>query len=197
MKIKTRKNAFTLIELLVVIAIIGILAGIIFPSVSAVVNRANAAKTRTMFSQWIAAIEDFRSEYGFYPTFGGAAADDTAVRINDQRELFYHTLTGRLPSGPGTPSGAQNRRNIRFYSFSDESIADDETYGPASAGDIIDAFGNPDIYVVVDSNRDGVIRSFPSLPSGDMPSGNELNAGVAVYSVRNADFDFPTVTSWD
>src|SRR5882762_4597219 len=59
-----RIRAFTLLELLAVIAVIGILASLLFPGLRSARTAAAKAKTRVQFSQWSAAVEGFRSEYG-------------------------------------------------------------------------------------------------------------------------------------
>jgi prepilin-type N-terminal cleavage/methylation domain-containing protein len=76
--IRNARRAFTLIELLTVMAIIGILAAIIIPTVSSVRVSANKAKTKVQFNQWASAIESFRSEYGYYPSFRGRRQDPKA-----------------------------------------------------------------------------------------------------------------------
>jgi prepilin-type N-terminal cleavage/methylation domain-containing protein len=53
-------DGFTLIELLTVLAIIGMLAGILVPTVGAARNAAWNARTRVQFAQWAAAMEQFR-----------------------------------------------------------------------------------------------------------------------------------------
>ena len=60
-------SAFTLIELLMVIAIIGILAGILIPTVGAVRTQANLAASRAQLSNYVNAIQMFKGEYGFLP----------------------------------------------------------------------------------------------------------------------------------
>src|SRR5471030_2679442 len=62
-----KARAFTLLELLTVIALIGILAALLFPGIHAARIAADRARTRVQFNQWAAALEGFRSEYGYYP----------------------------------------------------------------------------------------------------------------------------------
>ena len=77
-----RAAGFTLIELLTVMAILGILAAILVPTTSAARVAAKKAKTRGQFAQWGAAIEAFRQEYGYYPTFETTGAGMNKVNGN-------------------------------------------------------------------------------------------------------------------
>jgi len=195
-----RISGFTLLELLSVLAILGILAALIFPSVSAVRRSASKAKARVQFAQWGAAIESFRGEYGYYPVFdtsnlvnGGATAAD---------HPFHDILAAKKRDGSaltaGGPAALQNRKLISFYSFSDADFT--------SAGLIRDAFENTAIAVLVDKDLDGIIRAgsdFSTLPQvgGIAPTGADfpaagVRAGVIFYvpapgaTVANPEFIF-------
>lgn len=133
---------FTLIELLSVIAIIGILAAIVIPTVGNARISASRAKTKAQFSQWAAAMELFRQEYGFYPTI------DVNGRVDPER--FATALSGRSISGAQATNLYGNTKRITFYALATDDLSE--------AGDeLVDAFGNTQIGVRVDSNRDGVI----------------------------------------
>ncbi len=181
-----RVSGFTLLELLTVLAILGLLAALIFPSVSSARRSANKAKARVQFTQWAAAIESFRGEYGYYPAFdasnlvnGGATATD---------HLFHDILAAKKRDGTALTAGGaaamQNRKLISFYSFSDADFT------PANL--LRDAFDNTAIAVLVDKDLDGVIRpgaDFATLPpvggitptSADFPA-NGVRAGVIFYA---------------
>lgn len=194
--------AFTLIELLTVIAVIGILAGILIPTVSAVRNSASKAKTKVQFAQFAAAIESFRSAYGHYPVFHESALVNPAGQSVDPAlpHVFHDILAGKhrnldplpLPT-VGTPLSpeAQNRKRITFYSFTEADFTD---AGSARPHLIRDAFGNIDMAVLVDRNLDGVIRigangDYTALPAvqGMVPSAVDfpvtgVRVGVIFYA---------------
>lgn len=176
-------QGFTLIELLTVIAIIGVLAALIFPVIGGSNQKALETASKARFVQWASAIEDFRSTYGFYPSFGeGVVANsDTAIDLSSEarQTKFIEVL-----SGTETGSGILNKRKIQFYSFGeDEFDANDR---------LVDSFGNTKIIVVVDSNRDGKIEpsALVGISDGDKPSG-PLRRSVVIYSIGE-----PSVIAW-
>lgn len=181
---------FTLIELLTVMAIIGILLGILIPTTSSARTAAKKAKTRGQFAQWGAAIEAFRQEYGYYPTFETSGAGLNKVNGNTAggtnltaTHRFYETLVGSRRDGSalltattGTPPPpqAQNTRRIQFITFTESDMVPVSTTDAtltAKRGLIRDAFDGTDIAVLVDRNLDGSVKfggtggdSIASLP---------------------------------
>ena len=206
MKNFKKESAFTLIELLTVIAIIGILAAIIIPTVTSVKKSANKAKTKVQFSQWAAACEVFKQEYGFYPSLaantGSGAIDPTS---------FFANLTARDYNGAALTGTnlKDNKKKRSFYSASDSEVLKD---GATAKNEIIDAFGNSTINYMYDADGDGKIANAERLTS-KLQGGNsvdglsaavtsgtvdttEIRAGVAFYSAgaNNSITDY--VYSW-
>lgn len=193
-----RSRAFSLLELLAVIAVIGILAALIFPSVGAARKSANRAKTKVQFSQWAAAIESFRSEYGYYPTFHATNLVNGGAATNVFGEhLFHDLLAGKRRDGSALTAGSaltQNRKRLAFHTFSEGELTDATSPFPFL---LRDAFDNVSIAVLVDRNLDGLINAadyaggFPFVATADgasiRPGANEipatgLRAGVVFYS---------------
>lgn len=167
-----RSAGFTLIELLTVIAVIGILAAILIPTVSSVRVSANKAKTKVQFNQWAAAIESFRSEYGYYPAFHSTnLVNGGATGVATGEHLFHDILAGRKRDGSALSSGAatQNRKRIAFYTFSEGDLTDATAPVPNL---IKDAFDNTEIAVLVDKNLDG------RIDGSDYPGGIPFVAGM-------------------
>jgi prepilin-type N-terminal cleavage/methylation domain-containing protein len=189
-----RPFAFTLLELLSVIAVIGVLAALIFPAVRSARISANKARTKVQFSQWSAAMEGFRSEYGYYPAFDPTAlVNGGAITAITGDHLFHDILAGRKRDGtpllPAGPAATQNRKLISFYSFSDADFTNASSPTPNL---LRDAFDNTEIAVLVDKNLDGVIRigsDYPALPAvgGLTPNATDfpvtgVRAGVLFYA---------------
>ncbi len=180
------KPGFTLLELLCVMAIIGVLSALLFPSFGAVRRAAARARTKAQFAQWTAAIEAFRSEYGYYPAFDASNLVNGGVTSSDHP--FHDVLAGRRRDGAaltvGSAAAAQNRKAASFASFVTADFTD--------AGLLRDGFDGTAIAVLVDRDLDGVIRAgsdFPELPqpAGYAPSADDfpaagIRAGVVFYA---------------
>lgn len=195
------EGGFTFLELLSVIAVIGILAALLFPGLSAARNSANRAKTRVQFTQWVAAIESFRSEYGFYPAFHRSRLVNPPGQNVDAStlHLFHDILASRRRDGSALPAfsasasaqypEAQNRKLIKFYAFAESDFTAADSSGPNL---LCDAFGNTEIAVLVDANLDGVINAADygsTLPAvnGLTPAATDfpatgIRAGVVLYA---------------
>lgn len=196
------------------VSVIAILMAIIIPAIGGAQNSAKRAKTRVQFSQWSAAIEQFRQEYGYYPAFdnnGGHAASaftDGKINVPARSERFVQTLSGRmLDGGPLTSStggfAAGNTKGIAFCAFGADSLS--------SSSDLLDAFGNTETVVLLDRNLDGLIDvdaglDYPttapptvsSTTTGKsvavvFPDAGYIRAGVAFYSAGDGQ---TPVTSW-
>ena len=201
-------------EVLMVVAVISILVAIIIPAIGGAQTSAKRAKTRVQFSQWSAAIEQFRQEYGYYPAFGnaggdaGSAFDDGRINLPARSVRFVQTLSGRKLDGSALTAdsggfAAGNIKGIPFCAFSADSLS--------PSNDLLDAFGNTEIVVLLDRNLDGVIDveagpdfpataplTVPSETTGDpvavdLPEVGYIRAGVAFYSAGDGQ---RSVTSW-
>lgn len=160
MKNKTpSRQGFTLIELLTVIAIIGILASILIPSVNTVRKNVNIAASKAALSQYVNAIQSFRSEYKFYPfsdlMAGTSEVFDLSRTTNS--ETFIKTLSARNPSDNQSVSEGGNRRRIRFYEFSESEFLTDED-GVVQNTQLADRFNNKKIFIAIDTDGDGEIE---------------------------------------
>lgn len=187
-------------ELLAVIVMIGILAGLILPTVNGARIAADKARTRIQLGQWTLACSQFHQEYGYWPALGTdgrlATAEDTTA--------FIRTLTGRNPDGTMIADSADLGGNTRRLSFLVISGAD------LRDGLLVDAFGNTEFGVLRDVDGDGFIRpGADGLPAavngregeafaptgGDLPTAG-IRAGIIFYSPGWGTRQSDLVLSW-
>jgi len=186
-----------MIELITVMAIIALLVGILIPSVGAVRVSVAKTKTKAQFSGYATAYESFKAEYGYYPLMGSSSST-FGLKGSINNEIFIQTLSGRRKDGKDMDNSKAmdaNKKRISFYSFAESEFALAGIPGVAE-GDIVDAFDNPNIVIIVDDDRDGII------PAGDFggglnPAPGDIHAGVVIYVLKNDAADWQQVTSWD
>ena len=194
-----RNRAFSLIELLTVIAIVAILLAIIVPTVGGARDSADRAATKARFNQWAAAMELYRQEYGYYPDIAPNGLVDT--------DRFAAELTGRTLTGTSVQGNANwgNTKGLSFYALATGDL--DE-----SGEELVDAFGNFEIAMRRDTNRDGRIdlsdtgnwvgvegAESSSLNPTALPEAiptNGVRAGVVFYSAGRGRDENDLVLSW-
>jgi prepilin-type N-terminal cleavage/methylation domain-containing protein len=195
MKNNKKTSGFTLIELLMVIAIIGILAGILIPTVGAVRKQANIAASKAQLSSYANAIQLFKGEYNYYPFI--TSAEDTVIDLSKSVSSsdFIKVISGRDPSNGNPVTEGGNRRRIAFHSFSESEflVGDDDT---VSLTQLSDRFNNPVIKILIDGNGDNQVK--PS-PDGNLPSApkNPIRTNVTAWVEGDDDLGFPGYSLWD
>ncbi|MGC6424638.1 MAG: type II secretion system protein [Lentimonas sp.] len=191
MKNKTHsKKAFTLIELLMVIAIIGILAGILIPTVNTVRKQANIAASKSQLSNYVTAIQMFKGEYGFYPFVTGNS--DTTVDLASKSTEFIETLSARKATSGSKVSIGGNRRQINFHSFGESEffINDADVVQPTQ---IADRFNNIKLFIAIDGNGDGLL----SVPFSAGTGRKQLKSEVTAYVEDDSRINAPAYSLYD
>lgn len=188
------KQAFTLIELLMVIAIIGILAGILIPTVGAVRKQANVAASKSQLSNYVTAIQMFKGEYGFLPFVDSAATDSETFALNTtgQSTEFIQTLSGREPNGSiidtATARTTGNRKKIGFHSFSESEFYINDSDVVAN-NQIADRFNNTEIFIELDADGDGFVDPDPASQT--------IRTSVTAYVEADNEIGAPAYSLWD
>jgi prepilin-type N-terminal cleavage/methylation domain len=162
MKSIKRRKAFTLIELLIVIAIIGVMASLMLPTISTAMKSVKKANSKNFMVQLAGAIDNYKAEYGYYPAF---LTEKKRVNLAEGENVNYlvMSLTGKeLDGSPLKSTSDRNKYNRRmkpFFDFGDHLVKKGDKY------QIVDSFGNPNIYICVDAG--GVIKTgYPTVSDG-------------------------------
>lgn len=140
------RGAFTLIELLVVIAIIAIVAGLLFPGMTAAMKAARKATAKTEIASIKTAIQSFYSEYGVLPVPAASQGTDYSANTEALSKQMIRVLTANETAG----ATLLNPRKIVFL----------EMRGSAATSQTDGTFFDPwqqQYLMMVDSDYDGKI----------------------------------------
>jgi len=205
------RKGFTLIELLTVVAIIGILAGILIPTIGAAMTSAKKAKGRNQMRQYAVAIKQYKQEYGYYPPIGQLATTGSAELSNTSVCLdFIKALSGRQANGTvltPTDRNSLNPKALSFCSFSEQEFYVNPTTGETDETKLADPFNNPNIVIQTDtSTRRNVVRLDQAItPAANRTSAtyNEVRDSVIVYTLyKSGEADsvnngYESLLSWE
>ena len=181
---RNRSEAFTLVEMLVVIAIIGILAGILLPTIAAVRERARVAQAKLEMGQIENAIIAYQTEYGRMPlsptaaqsldfvtrfdfTYGTAGAGGYGVVTNspggnvavynvNNSELMAVLMDMTAFRDGSTTVNANHARNPKKIAFLDAKQVDGPRPGLDEHGVYRDPWGQP-YFITIDGDGDGKV----------------------------------------
>lgn len=193
----TSRKAFTLIELLTVIAIIGILAGILIPVVGSARKSANKAKSKVQFNQYAVALQQYKTEYGYWPPVGGTSGLNSGQAYDISKNAdFIKALTGKNTDGSALSTGDRtslNRKAVAFLSISDDQLYFDDSTQKTDPTKLADAFNNPGIHIAVDHDGDGKIKA------DVLPTSEDVSAQVVIWTEAGSDKtqNYEDVRSWE
>ena len=133
----SRPSGFTLMELLIVIAVIGILAGMIFPAVGYVREKARKDECLNNLRQWGVALQGYLDEHrGIFPTYG-ATGSGSKPNLKEASAWFnvlppyigVDPMKDLVPHVPHPGAGIKSP----FLCPTDPNFSDDESGGALSS----------------------------------------------------------------
>ncbi len=195
--LKSRRG-FTIVELVTVIAIISILLGLLITAVFGIQNKAKRAKSEALFGKLITSLTAYRKDNGAYPDIGSNSdSGDRIIDLNngEQWQHFAEIMALSLPDGSAIENPHSDpelkKSNPKLKRYFDLQLSELDT---VAGGDrLVDAFGNPHIYIVVDANLDGRIHK-ASLPES---AKKDLRQRIVIYTTDEEKDDYPELKSWD
>lgn len=200
------RRAFTLIEILVVIGIIGILAAIFVPVAGAAKTSLTKTKSKSRFNEWVTAIGQYKTAYGFYPTLGETTSSDSDSHFNldegTNSEAFVKTLSGRDPDTgekiTGTERTKYNRKATAFCDFTGDDYKQSD--GSIEMGKLADGFGNNNIHVVMDTTDDMHVeipsQYLPEDATDDESNEKGMLGRVIIFTSDVDGDDYECIYSW-
>lgn len=159
-----------MIELLTVIAVGAILMAMVIPLAQGARRQYSILETKTRFSRYTLALEDFKAEYGHYPAVNGTAGESPVV-VNAASERFVQLMSGRNLSGGVMDEPvalSQNPKGLAFLRFNNAELTSD--------GRLQDSFGQTNWELFFDTDADGFLNGLVGVRGsiGWRSSGQEV-----------------------
>jgi prepilin-type N-terminal cleavage/methylation domain-containing protein len=164
-------RAFTFIELLVTMTLIAILAGIAYPVIIGILERARKTQAKNDLTQIVTAVNGYYTEYGKYPL---VTADTTYGPVATPNFDLFFTL--RAVDGGANIGHVANPRRIVFIQPPDSKAGNKA--GLDSNGVWFDPWGSP-YNIMIDGTYDNQVPNPYSANAGPTPN---LQAGVIAWS---------------
>lgn len=163
-----RRRAFTLIELLVVISIIAILATFLMPTIRGALIKADRGKAQQDITHIVAAIRQYYSDYGRWPTDRNGLTD--VVYMGKGATYAQGFVMGILR---GT-NRVWNPKGTVYLDVPKEAMSGKDSAGnvyTVNDGYYLDPWGNPYL-IAMDTDNNGAVRmqgqDSPPAPSADI-----------------------------
>jgi prepilin-type N-terminal cleavage/methylation domain-containing protein len=182
MRLRTR--GFTLIELMIVIGVILLLVAVIAASLGGAFGKSDRARTQATLEILKSNIQSFETRWGKPPpsTVQGLADLTRSLNLanpnetNEGIEALVLALRSQREGGPyiGAELFADNERRTNMDNDTfmegamDASMLDIPGESPNDLFEIVDAWGNPFIYVSIHDLRAGLAHDKITLASGEI-----------------------------
>ena len=171
------RNGFTLLELMVVIVIIVVLAGLLFPTVESILERAKKVQAKNDLIQIVTAVNAFYMEYGRYPT---TATTDVTFSTSPTNDQLLDVLRSNTTGGNASLVTSLNPRQIVFISPPEDPAQANPKGKIGSDKQFHDPWGNA--YIVrIDADYDNQVTN--PYGSGGGAGPDPLRQGVISWSI--------------
>lgn len=168
-----KREAFTLLELMVVIAIVVVLAGLLFPAVQSVLDRAKKVQAKNDLTQIVTAANAFYTEYGRYPLPSTASGDSyaTGATTGTTSKDVLNPLRNLDP--------ALNPRQVVFISPAEDTTQASPKGKVGSDGQFHDPWGTA-YGISIDADYDNQVPNPYTADTGAGPT--KIRQGVIAWS---------------
>lgn len=176
--IASNKKGFTLIEMLTVVAIIAILAGLLFPAISAARRKAQVAQAQTEIKSIESALKTYYTEYGRWPNGNGGGSDYSYGASGGCPNAGLMDTLRAIPDNDGTLCGngqsVNNPRGIVFLEIAASSLLQTNTSSAYPSGEYVDPWKHP-YQITLDTDYDGACNN---IANGSANPASKSNSTV-------------------